>query len=374
MKPKFILTADDYGPVEFINAGIRKLVKDGKINSVQVLTNWGDQSKLNKSLEVLANDVPPGKQLDIGLHLTVTSGQPLFLDSDKVITAWDKMITNKGTTAKPKWEFTSFKKFQVNYLDEVRDTPREYQTRRECVKREFKLQRDRLVAAIDHVNSAPGANRLKLTSLSCHHNILTASKEFFELYNEFSTADGFDLALRSPRILPKFKSWVFVNVVISMGKLPPGAKYEASVLQDSFINFEYPDKATDVRTSLYADMRHYKRSGKLGKKAGKQAKKATKRFGQMVDKTKGKTIRRFFRNHRNSTVEFIFHVGDPDADEADIKDSLVAHYSGIDIKYFDNRVIEARGLQLHSGRGEAFQNLASWDACTRIRFKKTPPK
>ena len=49
MQPKFILTADDYGPVEFINVGIRKLVREGKINSVQVFSNWGDHlAKLNK--------------------------------------------------------------------------------------------------------------------------------------------------------------------------------------------------------------------------------------------------------------------------------------------------------------------------------------
>lgn len=77
MSAKFIFTADDYGPVHFINHGVIEQVKNGTINSVHVLSNF-DEGKLKRSIRDLWHAVPHGKVLDIGAHVTISSGKPIF--------------------------------------------------------------------------------------------------------------------------------------------------------------------------------------------------------------------------------------------------------------------------------------------------------
>ncbi len=42
MKAKYIFTADDYGPIDFINKGIQAAVEQQLVNSVHVLVNVED--------------------------------------------------------------------------------------------------------------------------------------------------------------------------------------------------------------------------------------------------------------------------------------------------------------------------------------------
>ncbi|MFT5822129.1 MAG: hypothetical protein ACI8ZM_003385 [Crocinitomix sp.] len=63
MKTKFILSADDYGPIQYINRGVRKAVEHGVINSVQVIINY-KESTLYNDLKLLNPVVPKGGKMD----------------------------------------------------------------------------------------------------------------------------------------------------------------------------------------------------------------------------------------------------------------------------------------------------------------------
>ena len=65
MEAEYIFTADDYGPIDFINDGICRGVQRGWINSVQVLVNVDDLSHLKSELVRLLQSVPQRETLDL---------------------------------------------------------------------------------------------------------------------------------------------------------------------------------------------------------------------------------------------------------------------------------------------------------------------
>ena len=164
MEPKFILTADDYGPIHFINRRIRHAVSNGLVNSVHVLSNIG-KAQLKDALQQLNDHVPQGKTLDIGLHLTLTSGGPLFRQTGKDWKGtWGKMM--KGSAFKP---FGKFYFGYQNYLLEIMN--------------EFEAQLNQLKVALSEITNS----RLQLTSVSHHHGIFAIDDVLFQKYaQEFS--------------------------------------------------------------------------------------------------------------------------------------------------------------------------------------------
>ena len=291
------------------------------------------------------------------------------------------MIKNyAGKNDPPDWSFNGFGKFRVNYLKDDSPDQALYQLRRAHIATEFEMQLQRLEAAIAAANAKFDSPKLELTSISSHHNILTMTRELFELCLEVSKSNGRNLAMRPPRILPSFNSWLFVNLVASGLRNNPAFKYESSSLQSAFEKYMYTGKrGLKIRTALYGDMRYYNRKGKLETKKGKDKaekhiKRAKRRFGRMVAKTMSTPIAQNAADHRTSVVEFIFHLGDPDAKQSDINEGMVSHYKGVSTNYFVNRIIESRGLQALDINQRAFDNMVSWKKCRAINFKREVPK
>ena len=76
------ITADDYGPHPFVNAGILKAIEADKIDSVNVLVNKYSAANSNYEYnfsEAIQNLVETigDKQVGIGAHITISSGKPL---------------------------------------------------------------------------------------------------------------------------------------------------------------------------------------------------------------------------------------------------------------------------------------------------------
>lgn len=71
MKKRIVLCADDYGQAYPISQGIIKLIQMGRVTATSCMVNmplWQDQAKWL---------FPFYNQIDIGLHLNLTQGQPL---------------------------------------------------------------------------------------------------------------------------------------------------------------------------------------------------------------------------------------------------------------------------------------------------------
>src|SRR4051812_35691255 len=78
---KLIVTADDYGVFPSINAGILNAVLQGKVNSVACFANY---EKSVENVRELIDAV--GDKAEIGCHLTISSGVPVWLGNHEAFT------------------------------------------------------------------------------------------------------------------------------------------------------------------------------------------------------------------------------------------------------------------------------------------------
>ena len=100
---KIIFTADDYGCVDEIDKGIRYAIKGKMTNSVAVFANGPNRIKSFAAIKKLQD----GKLVDVGCHLTITSGSPLsdvteFSKGDRFRAYYE--LKRKGTFSKKKRE------------------------------------------------------------------------------------------------------------------------------------------------------------------------------------------------------------------------------------------------------------------------------
>lgn len=75
---KYILTADDYGAIDYIDQGILKAIREGKINSVACFVTRFDRPAGDDDLAVriqrLMDLKKEGYPISIGLHFSITTG------------------------------------------------------------------------------------------------------------------------------------------------------------------------------------------------------------------------------------------------------------------------------------------------------------
>ena len=70
---RLIFTADDFGPIEGINEGIIKAIRQGFINSVGALVNFDEIYKIAETYRPVFDSY----KIEVGLHFTITSGKRL---------------------------------------------------------------------------------------------------------------------------------------------------------------------------------------------------------------------------------------------------------------------------------------------------------
>lgn len=203
---KVIFTADDYGVVDSINLGITNAVTNGMLNSVTCFTNYGlngSKSLANiRKLERLKSQKP----LSLGVHLTVTSGNPILGRGAVRLLCRDQNKTERGYNESDFYDFTKL----LNH----------YRFLSSSDKMLFQEQMfNELEAQIKvFTNPGDGGAPIQLDHLTSHHNSLLFHEDFFnvllKLSNKFEVKmrnDRVPVPLRSLTNLPQWKDTGYYN-------------------------------------------------------------------------------------------------------------------------------------------------------------------
>ena len=355
MSTRYILNADDYGPIDFINRGVKAAVRKGIINSVQVLVNYDLENtlvedKLYNDLYDLYSLVPQNSMLDLGIHFTLSSGPPLYKAENKTIKqTWGDMVYRKDGN----YYFTPYTNFHFDWVyNKTRFEP--------LIKKEFEMQLQRLKEKLALVD--PEGKKLRLTSSTSHHNLHLTSRHLLAIYLEVVESAG--LGMRSPLSVPKQKDKMYFSFVLPLLNMlinqdhQDEMKYVIKQLEKK----KYPGGGPMVmKTPDHTDISYYKGLGTLfsGTPAtDKKVSKQIKKFRKMAE-----------REHtKDSVVEFVFHLGQGESDDFD---AMVSHYPGVNGKYFDNRRIELKALakaRWFGSLAHVFLSKYSWDIAREITF------
>lgn len=304
---KLIITADDFGVYPCINNGVIEAVKAGKVNSVAVLTNYTDSVKnVNDLLDAADNS---NREVDIGCHLTITSGRPL---TDRVPFLCDAS-----------GYFRSYTEFQNNI-----DTP----SKRQALVEELNAQ-------IDVLEN----NDVKVKHLTCHHNSLTLFPRHFDIYLEVAHKRG--VPMRSPNTIPEDKQQNYLRYLRFklIDDVTRADRQEIKRFGEEIINY-FTGHELKVKAPATLESRHY----------GPLPHLPILRIGlQRRIRQKHEAMSKIFEEYTGSsypTMELMLHIATGDVRK--IRKEQV-DYPGIDKKYFDSRVVE-----FNSVMGYDFEKLA----------------
>ena len=195
IEKKLLVTADDIGIVDEIDVGAQIALREGWINSIAVLVNRpGDpeSSYLKNFCQKLkdyktASGISLYDTTHIGLHFTITSGQPL-----SNCAAVKLLVDEKNN-------FLDFRRFNRDfespaYVDQI--------------KPEFFAQYERFKEIF-------GREPDHLTS---HHDVLTFNRPLFEFMQDWSR--GKRIPLRNHRYLPGAKRFWYDTLALMGVNLP----------------------------------------------------------------------------------------------------------------------------------------------------------
>lgn len=316
-----IFTADDFGVVPGIDEGIRDAVAHGHINSVAAFGNAENISRKLANLQSAAN----GHPLEIGCHLTLTSGPPLTNG-----VAW--MVDNHNQFYK--------------YTQHRRPTLTLSSNDRNAIKAELNAQ-------IDAINNFGTPVR----HLSSHHNTLVWWNDYFEIYNEISRERN--IPARTPTVRPENNNNNYLKTIGWRSRFRNSKHFDRLRMQffealDPFLSGLR--QANALRMPTAADSRAYGPLATFAPTPEAYLSQSAEKF-RMVSEELNRL------STSNETVEFMFHIIEDDylklnefRKSARFKNS---RYKGINPGYFDRRVLERMALRQLAGH-RTFQ-FASWD-------------
>lgn len=305
---KILVTADDIGIVDEIDYGAQIALREGWINSIAVLVNRPD----DKEEEYLKNfcqklkDYPNPhaenslyKTTHIGLHFTITSGQPL---SD-----WSRV----WLLVDSQHNFLDFRKFDRNFEkpDYVEQVKMEFLAQYEKFKRVFGREPDHLTS---------------------HHDVLTFNHPLFSFMQNWSREKG--IPLRNHRFLPSSKRFWYDTIALMNVDLPSIKKMNS--WESSFGPF-----TSEGAEHTIVD--HYGPIPPFGITC----------YEEIVSK-KQKSLNEWLKDFlisKDSRREIVIHLIKSgfrsQRDFVQAYKPLKETYPGIEIKYFDGRVAEYLSLQ-----------------------------
>jgi predicted glycoside hydrolase/deacetylase ChbG (UPF0249 family) len=289
-----IITADDYGVFPSINQGVKEAIERAKVNSVACLANYAESVKNVK--ELIAEF---GDKIDIGCHLSISSGRPLVVNNNPTFT--------RGVY---------FRDFSELDIDGIEKQAQE-------LRKELEAQ---VQVFLD--------NGIAVKHLSCHHNTLTTVGGLFKVYLE--VAARFGIPMRSVNTQPDKKDarYRFVLELLLMDNVPLKKLKEIRLFRKTIkqVLESYPE----IKTPAILETRHY---GPI----------------PLIDVWEIGVEKRKREKHeelRNFLLEFI----KGDATTAELMVHLISYqdylsgiddeidYPGINTKYFDSRQIELRSI------------------------------
>lgn len=178
MTRHLIITADDYGPHWYINAGILEAINDNLVTSVSVLTNnyagYAFEQVMNQLVSAIGT-----KPIGIGCHLSLTSGKPL---------------TKASTLVNGKGEFRDIRDFLFH-------TDRAHLAE---VKQEVQAQISRLAIFL-------AAKNIPLDHVSFHHGVVGIFTPYNTALLEVMIDNNWHSTVRNPLIItkdPRFKEFI----------------------------------------------------------------------------------------------------------------------------------------------------------------------
>jgi len=302
---KVIFTADDYGVIPSIDEGIIKSVKARKINSVAAFSNHSSAVDRVKRLI----DEGGNPDLEVGCHLTITSGSPLINAGLKNMQRRNGLFRSFTQMKRPA------RKYRVQEIVEL--------------EKELTAQLEVLLDG-----------GIEVKHLSSHHNALY----FFEDYADtlFAVANKFDLPVRSPINEPSKQQnrYVFQLVLRLFDNMNlRDRSHIRKFMRDASGYLSRRQDSKPIMPDQY-NSAHYGpaplplfdldlddiREEVIGKKCDMDAE-----FSKWVDK--------------DGTVEFVFHIINDNYDELEDYMKQTKDYCGINSDYFDARIAEFQSLQ-----------------------------
>lgn len=323
---KIIINADDYGFCDEVDAGVRMAAEQGLINSVATFVNgpdWANRLAVIKAVQSNYNcDDSKVQGIDIGCHLSITSGKPVSraaINSD--------FLTKKGRFRK----YTQLKR---------PETVEGKKALKAIVKGEIMAQLDRMDKA-----------QIDIAHLSSHHDTLTFFEDYFEAVLEVGQQNK--IPVRSPIMLPKSKEKIYYNQVGLRLKNNLSTENEQEYTEfrkgrhswfaDNFGSY------TDIPNSpSFLDGSNYITKSQIFDVNNSQRQKET---GKSKSDKVYETIQ---KQDASSTTEYVVHLCSP---TADIKGKMKFekkkikrvpnpnYYSGVNAGYFDGRQIEFEALK-----------------------------
>lgn len=309
---KLIVTADDFGVIPSINKGIINAVKAGRVNSVNVFPNFdgldkaGNKKYLSSKENLEQLMAAHGNNIDIGCHLTITSGKPLTNPDDLRF-----LLDEKGY-------FRDFKK--VEYVHSI--------PARQAIKTE-------LIAQVKELEKVNGA---KMKYLSNHHDSLTFFSSYYDAYLE--AAQELKIPMRSPRILPEKKANNYRRIIRTMLIFTGQPKITRKEVTEfgEIISGYFRENGNGIASTNYMDSSHYGPPPNLMKV-------------KLIDletqiNKKKKALNTVFSNfaERSETeiMELMLHLCDDDIQNINTYDDL--DYPGINPDYFGARIAEFNSI------------------------------
>lgn len=303
---RIIFTADDYGACDGIDLGVLDAVAAGRINSVACFANGPKGAHRIHVLEQACK----GKQVDLGCHLTLTSGAPL---TDAV----DWMRDKKSG----------------NFLSYIRHNRLKGNERRE--KEGIKTELAAQISALKDFGA-------EVRHLSSHHNILCWWRPHWNAFTEI--ARDFNIPIRSPlmRPLQDNKTYLFSVRVRGVFRLSP--KHNKTIkLFHRGIEGTFKLLPEEFRRTCpdYADARAYGPPLRVAMHENDLARIVRNKLDDLHAE-----LKKLAESDRST--EFIFHLLRDNVDtlhpfRRQIREGATA-YNGIDWGYFDRRIAEQRAL------------------------------
>jgi predicted glycoside hydrolase/deacetylase ChbG (UPF0249 family) len=304
---KIIVNADDYGVVPSINEAITEAVVAGKVNSVAAFANYRDSVKNAQSL--VGQAATANKGLDLGAHLTISSGAPVLEEAK-----------NPGYgLCDANGNFKSFTELSNAKIDPVM------------------LQKE-LLAQVERFTS----NGVPVKHLSCHHNTLTCFEKLFRVY--VTVAQETQLKMRSVAIEPVKKNNMYVKLFLGVSLRDDNDKDDMKAMRRFLTEIggrftEYSNNL--VRTPGYLESAYYGPIPQIPIRKSALSKQIKDKQADLED-----IVKRFGTSQNATTMELMVHLRKGDvALWGHYEDEVKATgYHGIDPKYFDSRVVEFQSL------------------------------
>jgi len=175
VKHKFIITADDYGLCDSVNAAIEELARQGILSSTNVIMNF--QNDFSNT------PIKTTKDFSVGLHWNVTTGRPL---SD--ICSIPSLVDKQG-------EFYSIDTFRKRFrrgLIDIKEIELELQTQYDCFVKCF----GQPVYWNTHENSSLYPAEYAVFKRVAIKNNIRATRSFRRVYIDYDLCVGLKRRIR----------------------------------------------------------------------------------------------------------------------------------------------------------------------------------